>query len=260
MIKNYKKYGHKFLSLFNVDLIQTGTLERLLENEIYAREMKFILNYPLENASKYLHFKNFSKAQLKQDLFVLSVLNFKRDGYFVEFGATDGVSLSNTFLLEKEFDWKGILAEPAKCWHDSLFQNRNVHIDKRCIFSSTGGEVIFNEVEKSALSTIEIFGKVDGHRGARKKGKQYHVKTISLENLLEEYGAPEIIDYLSIDTEGSEYEILKNFNFEKYKFRVLTVEHNFTKMRKEIFSLLSSHGYQRIHQEYSLFDDWYILS
>ena len=52
-----------------------------------------------------------SKAQLKQDLFVLATLNFKRNGYFVEFGATSGVDISNTCLLEFDFGWRGILAE-----------------------------------------------------------------------------------------------------------------------------------------------------
>ena len=50
-----------------------------------------------------------------------------------------------------------------------------------------------------------------------KKGKKYRIKTISLEDLLLKYNAPVVIDYLSMDTEGSEYEILSAFNFDKYK-------------------------------------------
>ena len=61
-----------------------------------------------------------SRAQLKQDIFVLLETGFKRDGYFVEFGATNGVDLSNSWLLEKAFGWTGILAEPARIWHDDL--------------------------------------------------------------------------------------------------------------------------------------------
>ena len=53
-------------------------------------------------------------SQLRQDLFVLNELDFKENGYFVEFGATDGIKLSNSYLLEKSFNWNGILAEPAR--------------------------------------------------------------------------------------------------------------------------------------------------
>jgi hypothetical protein len=65
-----------------------------------------------------------SKAQLRQDLFVLTHLDFKTHGFFVEFGATDGIHLSNSYLLEREFHWSGILAEPAKSFEVALRQNR----------------------------------------------------------------------------------------------------------------------------------------
>ena len=74
-----------------------------------------------------------SPAQLFQDLFVLFSLSQKREGFFVEFGATDGVELSNTLLLERSYGWNGILAEPAKCWHKDLRTNRNCVIDTRCV-------------------------------------------------------------------------------------------------------------------------------
>jgi hypothetical protein len=76
-----------------------------------------------------------SKAQIAQDLFVLSELGFKKSGFFVEFGATDGVQLSNTHLLETEFSWTGILAEPGRNWHKELEKNRNASIEKDCVWS-----------------------------------------------------------------------------------------------------------------------------
>lgn len=58
---------------------------------------------------------------------------FKQNGFFVEFGATNGIDLSNTYLLETEFGWNGILAEPDKYWHTSLIANRTAIIDIRCV-------------------------------------------------------------------------------------------------------------------------------
>ena len=80
----------------------------------------------------------------------------------------------------------------------------------------------------------------------------------SLEDMLDKHGAPSKIDYLSIDTEGSEFDILKDFDFEKYDIKIITCEHNFTKSRKDIFSLLTSNGYQRKLTGASKFDDWYV--
>ena len=100
-----------------------------------------LLEFKNENQFKLL---SESKAQLHQDLFVLSELKEKRKGFFVEFGATDGVEFSNTWLLENNYDWQGILAEPAKCFHKELKFNRNCIIDTRCVFNNTGSMMAFN--------------------------------------------------------------------------------------------------------------------
>src|SRR5262249_12101999 len=78
-----------------------------------------------------------SNADGKQDLWVLHETRHKIDGYFVEFGAADGASGSNTLLLERDFDWRGILAEPNPVWHDDLKRNRKAAIDTRCVFCRT---------------------------------------------------------------------------------------------------------------------------
>ncbi|MFM8245210.1 MAG: FkbM family methyltransferase, partial [Candidatus Fonsibacter sp.] len=83
---------------------------------------------------------------------------------------------------------------------------------------------------------------------------------ISLEDVLKKFNAPLYIDYLSVDTEGSEFEILKNFNFSMFTFKIITCEHNFTKNRQKIFNLLSQKGYVRKFKNLSQFDDWYINS
>jgi FkbM family methyltransferase len=199
-----------------------------------------------------------SKAQLHQDLFVLSHLNFKRDGFFVEFGATDGIEYSNTFLLEKKFGWQGILAEPARVWHQSLKENRTATIDNRCVWSVSGEELMFEETPQAVFSTISTFKDSDGHKKIREGAVRYPVLTISLNDLLKENQAPRHIDYLSIDTEGSELDILSAVDFDFYSFGVITCEHNFTDNREKIHTLLVSHGYQRKLQDLSKFDDWYV--
>jgi FkbM family methyltransferase len=199
-----------------------------------------------------------SKAQLFQDLFVLYILKDKQNGFFVEFGACDGVELSNTYLLENEYGWKGILSEPGKIWQKKLSQNRKVHIDYRCVWSKSGEQIQFNETEIPGLSTMSEFSDIDFHAEKRKSGNFYFVETISLNDLLDHYDAPVQIDYLSLDTEGSEFEILNSFNFDKYQVKVITVEHNYSVNREKIFKLLTGKGFKRIFESISAFDDWYI--
>jgi hypothetical protein len=62
-----------------------------------------------------------------------------------------------------------------------------------------------------------------------------------------------------MDTEGSEPEILNAFDFTAFRFRVVTCEHNYGPNREKIFSLLSSHGYERVFESLSEADDWYVL-
>jgi FkbM family methyltransferase len=202
-------------------------------------------------------FQNF-RSQLGQDVLALSVTGPERKGFFVEFGATNGIDLSNTHLLETGFGWTGILSEPARRWHKTLDKNRMSSIDKRCVYSSSGERLEFLETKVPELSTLSTFGSLDEHASARSTGKSYSVETVSLMDLLAFHDAPARIDFLSIDTEGSEFEILNAFDFSKYSFGLICVEHNFTQNRTKIYELLAGHGYRRVHENLSDFDDWYI--
>ena len=219
-------------------------------------DMAFLAALPPEMAVHVLPLLGESPAQLRQDLFVLSQLGFKRDGFFVEFGAADGFNLSNSWLLEHRFGWRGILSEPARCWHDRLAASRKCYVDKRCVWSRTGEALEFSEIAE--ISTITGFGQDDAHHAARKKALKYKVPTISLMDLMTEYSAPADPDYLSIDTEGSEFEILSHFDFARYSFKVITCEHNYTPIREKLYKLLTSVGYVRKYESISQFDDWYV--
>ncbi|MBU3568194.1 FkbM family methyltransferase [Polynucleobacter alcilacus] len=254
-----KIYIKKFFALFGVAIINIKTLELLMETKRNVSDIKIIKALPESHTSRILKILDDSKSQLRQDIFVLSHLEFKRNGYFVEFGGSDGITYSNTYILEKHFGWTGIIAEPAHVWHKSIRSNRNVDIETMAVWSESGSNITFRETSIAELSTIKDFADCDSHQNHRLNYKDYQVKTISLVDLLEKYDAPSTIDYMSIDTEGSEFEILSKFDFTKYTFRVISCEHNFNDdARENIYKLLKNNGYKRVHQDLSLFDDWYI--
>ena len=250
---------NKCLKFFNLRLVRNSNYEIFLRHSDIVRDFGLAKLIDPQLLEKYFENLKFSKSQLRQDLFVLGELGFKKGGFFVEFGATDGIALSNSFLLETRFGWNGILAEPAKKFHRDLANNRSVNIETDCVWKATGEKLIFNEVQNSELSTIASFSNSDHHAKPRNDGERYEVNTISLDDLLEKFDAPKFIDYLSIDTEGSEFEILNSFNFNKYKFKVITVEHNFNSNRNHLYDLLINNGYKRKFVECSSWDDWYVL-
>jgi FkbM family methyltransferase len=251
------------LRRFGVDLIRyrpAVAVDRSALAFAALRELRAMP--PTEAGSDFLKYcaRNLQKssAQFMQDLFVLYQLNEKRQGYFVEFGATDGITLSNTYLLETDYGWTGILAEPARCWQSALRQNRRSQIDIRAVWAESGQQLEFNEAPWPDLSTINSFSGGDAHAAGRAQGMQYNVESVSLNDLLKSHAAPREIDYLSLDTEGSEFDILSRFDFDDYDVRVITVEHNFTPKRDKILHLLSSKGYRRIFDRLSDCDDWYV--
>jgi FkbM family methyltransferase len=251
------------LAIFDAKLVRKSWHERLVSNADRFRDYELSSLIDQQYLDQYFQNLRFSKSQLRQDLFVLSVFGFKENGYFVEFGATDGVKLSNTHLLATRFHWKGILAEPARIWHSALKSNRSASIETDCVWHTTGETLLFNEVHdklhSGELSTIDQFSDRDQHRSARAQANtKYEVTTISLEDMLIKHGAPKQIDYLSIDTEGSEFEILNSFNFNEYDIKIITCEHNYTELREKVHDLLSENGYVRKLSEYSLFEDWYV--
>ena len=135
---------------------------------------------------------------------MLEQLGWKQGGYFVEFGATDGVLLSNSWLLEKHFGWRGICAEPNPKLFERLQQNRSCSLSPACVYRSSGERMRF--VLADAYGGLEQLGQDDQHVDKRNAyaavGDLIEVTTTSLMDLLDQQEAPVVIDYLSIDTEG----------------------------------------------------------
>jgi FkbM family methyltransferase len=251
-----------FFRMFGLTVVKYSTLEKLVNTKkllVRNNEILEFVQYIQPTAiPSVLKLITFSKSQFQQDLFVLLTLQFKKGGYFVEFGGTNGVDMSNSWLLEKKFQWNGIVAEPGTQWQKDLQNNRECYVSQKCVWRESGKKLLFNESKGGGYSTIDSFSRHDRHFGERIKGKKYYVESISLTDLLVEAKAPTKIDYLSIDTEGSEYDILVCFDFEKWDVSIVSVEHNFTKNREKLKALMESKGFVRVLSDLSQVDDWYV--
>ena len=262
----FKNLINSVLGYFGFIVISKKFYKTSIKNSNLACQLKAI---PIikneENIKKFIKYIDKSKSQKKRvamDLIVLQFLDFKKNGFFIEYGAGNGILNSNTYLMEKEFNWKGILSEPAKVYYPQIRENRNCFIDDHCIWSESNVQLTLIEAPKeidSGMSSISKYAFDDRFSSVRKKGKKYQVTSITLEDLLDKFNAPKLIDYMSIDIEGSEFEALKNFNFKKYKFKFITCEHIYVvKKRDAILNLLNSNGYERVYENLSAQDDWYI--
>lgn len=255
-------YIRFLVNLFGIDFHKKNSIKNLITRLEEKKNFDFELLSLLPNMDSVLliDYLHTSKSQNGQDLFALLTNEFKREGFFIEIGATNGLALSNTLLLERKFNWSGLLVEPAKIWHKELFENRNCFISTKCVFNTSGNEITFNETKDRSLSTINSYSNNDGWSKSRAAGKKYMVETVTLNELIQEFKLPDVIDFLSIDTEGSEFEILSAIDFSRYKFRAITCEHNYTNNREKIYNLLTQNGYRRKFENLSLGDDWYVYS
>ena len=187
------------------------------------------------------------KSQNLQDLKILQLLSNKKNGYYVEFGADDGVQNSNSYFLNKIFGWSGLLVEPNPERFKELKRNRqNDFVSNQLIWREKDVELEFTIAGQ--LSTISDFEESDFMKNERKRVSTKKMKflTTDLESVLKNANAPKCIDLLSIDTEGSEFDILEKFNFDQYIFKVICVEHNNDKEKKnKLDSLLISNGYKQ---------------
>jgi Methyltransferase FkbM domain len=205
-------------------------------------------------------------SQLGQDHFVLELLNGKRHGYFLDSGASDGVRVSNTVLLERAFGWRGICVEPNDAFYAALIKNRRCCCINACL-ADREGEVAFVEAAgtlggilddyeprllRQAMAAFGLQPESDGRPPTVWK------RTMTIRSVLRMCQAPPMIDYWSLDTEGSELRLLRSFPFDEYSFRVLTVEHNRFPVRDEIRRFLESRGY--LFAASLGIDDGYVLN
>ena len=189
-----------------------------------------------------------SRSQVFQDLFVCYFSDLKNKGIFIEIGGGNGVDLSNTYMLEKKFSWKGVICEPDIRLHNDILAKRKCFLEKKPVHNSSNKKIYFSFKEP-----YESFIASKGNSSSKK------MSSISLNALIEKYQLGKNIDYISIDTEGNELDIIKKFNFKKFNVKIFTIEHNFKKNKREIiYKILKKNNYERMFKYISYMDDWYV--
>jgi FkbM family methyltransferase len=172
-----------------------------------------------------------SYSQDKQDLFVLDHLHQKRNGFFVDVGAGNYMVINNTYLLEKRYDWTGICIEGNPICYQSLVNNRSCICVNRYV-SINKEKTTLNYIkpkedfEEGYYSFIDVNTPVQQliKRSCGERMIQIQIETELLMTILDENNAPQIIDYLAIDIEGLDFQVLQTIDLNKYKFRVITIE------------------------------------
>lgn len=177
--------------------------------------------------------------------YFLKKLNMSK-GIFVDVGANDGKLGSMTYDLEKK-GWSGILIEPNPTLVENLKKVRTSPVFPYAI-SSLEGDLPFYIVEGPdnlhGLSRFNYTKEFEDHVkkcGGSVKKTIVHVKKIS--SVMKEAQNLETVDFLKIDVEGHEFEVLQSFDFEKFKPRLIVTEDNFKDANKSVRHFLQSKGY-----------------
>lgn len=174
-------------------------------------------------------------SQYAQDQFVHETFfPGKQDGVFVDIGAYDGVTFSNSYFFEKDLGWKGICIEPNPAAFEKLIQARSAVCYQACISD-----------KKEVAKFVKLTGRCEMLSGLSAKYDPSHIKridkeiakfggereeievpTVTLNEIADQEGIKHI-DFLSIDTEGGEFDILKSIDFSKLDIDVITIENNY---------------------------------
>lgn len=194
-------------------------------------------------------------SQWKQDEFIYN--NFFRNkqepGFYVDVGAHDGISGSNTFFFESVLDWNGYLIEPLEEVCDRLRVNRTGLVIQACAYNINGTV----EFCKNSGYTEMLSGVVkeydSRHMNRIKREQEVYGGTstyetypcVTVQSLLDNINQDKV-DYLSVDTEGTELQVLEGIDFDKTQVEVISVENNYPDTFQSINTLLTKHGFNHV--------------
>lgn len=185
----------------------------------------------------------------------------KLGGYFVEAGAADGISGSSCYLLERKLGWSGICVEPHETFFRKLSRMRPDSIKEFACLSSQSGTVSFLEGERNSPDAYHSGVKVHLKRfkGESERilhhGSEVARQALTLEELLRKHNAPAFIDYAAFDMEGSEFEVLKDFPFSRYRFGAISMECD-GKIWDAITELMTGNGYREVKNPFNVDEPW----
>jgi FkbM family methyltransferase len=182
-----------------------------------------------------------------------------RDGFYVELGAADGIGFSNTLYFELHKGWRGILVEPSPNNFLQCLANRSGRNHIFCNACTSFAyphkfvEMVYAHYMSAAIGLESDVSNPELHAqsGARylatntERIFKYGAIARPLNQLLIEANAPKLIDFLSLDVEGAEIEVLKGIDHNNYKFKLLCIE---TRSPERLTKYLMQYGYQYIEQ------------
>jgi FkbM family methyltransferase len=179
-----------------------------------------------------------------------------KNGFYVDVGAHDGVTINNTLYFEKNNNWTGINIEPIKKVFDRLVDNRPNNINLNCAVCNNDGETDFlcNTGYTEMISGIK--NTFDARHMKRLQNENMQmgsttevikVNTKKLETILDENNISHI-NYLSIDVEGAEFEVIKSINFDKVFIDVIGFENNYHDTSIPIIKYLENKNFVVIHK------------
>lgn len=196
-------------------------------------------------------------SQYNQDKYLDEVIFQGRTrGLFVEVGAHDGITFSNSYFFEKERSWTGICIEPRKSAFAELVKNRNCFCENVGIAEERETKKFLDIAGDNAMLSglCDNFSENHLKRVDREKTKEIiDVECLPLTDVMTRNGIY-FIDFCGIDTEGNEIEVVKSINFEKIFVKFFLIE-NYCK-EKELRAFMRSKGYYLIKTLTS--DDLYV--
>lgn len=231
---------------------------RALRRRVNSRLARFLDDYlPFIDPPKWTY-----RNETANDRWIVeSAFPGFRNGYFVEAGAASGIGGSSCYVLEAELGWTGICIEPHIDFFSDLVKNRpNSRIFNICL-GATDGEVDFvlgTDGQTRYLSGVR--SELEQHKYSAQgnilaTGHSVLLPMRPLAAILDEAGAPCVVDYLAMDIEGSELAVLSNFPFERYRFRAISLECN-QNVHLILSPLLRSHGYREVKNRYNRSRPW----